>query len=159
MDPGGEARNLRIVAFATHPAWRGRHSRNGTLLDRLLRNATHSHLEPLRAKGLGASDGIDYRTHPEWHEQVLALTNGRVVDHVVAVGGVGTLRRAVEATRVGGQVHLIGVLTGGEINPTPILRRNADVRGDERRDRAASNPSRDRKSPRVSTRRGRRIIT
>jgi NADPH:quinone reductase-like Zn-dependent oxidoreductase len=82
-----------------------------------------------RAKALGASDGINYRTHPEWHEQVLALTNGRGVDHVVEVGGAGTLGRSVEATRVGGQVHLIGVLTGGEINPTPILRRNILLRG------------------------------
>jgi threonine dehydrogenase-like Zn-dependent dehydrogenase len=35
----------------------------------------------------------------------------------------------VEAARIGGQVHLIGVLTGGEINPTPILRRNILLRG------------------------------
>ncbi len=82
-----------------------------------------------RAKALGASDGINYRTHPEWQEQVLALTNGRGVDHVVEVGGAGTLGGSVEATRVGGQVHLIGVLTGGEINPTPILRRNIVLRG------------------------------
>ena len=82
-----------------------------------------------RAKALGASDGINYRNHPEWHEQVLALTGGRGVDHVVEVGGAGTLGRSVEATRLGGQVHLIGVLTGGEINPTPILRRNILLRG------------------------------
>jgi NADPH:quinone reductase-like Zn-dependent oxidoreductase len=82
-----------------------------------------------RAKVLGASDGVNYRTFPEWHEQVLALTGGRGVDHVVEVGGAGTLGRSVEAARLGGQVHLIGVLTGGEINPTPILRRNILVRG------------------------------
>ena len=40
-----------------------------------------------RAKALGASDGINYRQHAEWHEQVLALTGGRGVDHVVEVGG------------------------------------------------------------------------
>jgi len=82
-----------------------------------------------RAKALGASDGVNYQQHPEWNEQVLALTGGRGVDHVVEVGGAGTLGRSVEATRLGGQVHLIGVLTGGEINPTPILRRNILVRG------------------------------
>ena len=82
-----------------------------------------------RAKTLGASDGVNYRQHPEWHEQVLALTHGRGVDHVVEVGGAGTLARSVEAARIGGQVHLIGVLTGGEINPTPILRRNTVLRG------------------------------
>jgi NADPH:quinone reductase-like Zn-dependent oxidoreductase len=82
-----------------------------------------------RVKALGASDGVNYRQHPEWHEQVLALTNDRGVDHVVEVGGAGTLGRSVEAARIGGQVHLIGVLTGGEINPTPILRRNTILRG------------------------------
>jgi NADPH:quinone reductase-like Zn-dependent oxidoreductase len=82
-----------------------------------------------RVKGLGASDGVNYRQQPEWQEQVLALTNGRGVDHVVEVGGAGTLGRSVEAARIGGQVHLIGVLTGGEINPTPILRRNTILRG------------------------------
>jgi len=82
-----------------------------------------------KALGLGASDGINYRDHPEWQERVQALTNGRGVDHVVEVGGAGTLPRSVEAARIGGQVHLIGVLTGGEINPTPILRRNIILRG------------------------------
>ena len=82
-----------------------------------------------RVKALGASDGVNYRAHPEWQEQVQALTGGRGVDHVVEVGGAGTLGRSVEAARIGGQVHLIGVLTGGEINPTPILRRNTVLRG------------------------------
>ncbi|MGE0223037.1 MAG: NAD(P)-dependent alcohol dehydrogenase [Acetobacteraceae bacterium] len=93
--------------------------------------ATSSSDEKLaRAKSLGASDGINYREHPEWHQEVLRLTGGRGVDHVVEVGGAGTLQRSVEAVRMGGQVHLIGVLTGGgEINPTPVLRRNLRLRG------------------------------
>jgi NADPH:quinone reductase-like Zn-dependent oxidoreductase len=84
-----------------------------------------------QARALGASDGINYRQHPEWHQEVLRLTNGRGVDHVVEVGGPGTLSRSIAATRIGGQVHLIGVLTGGEgaIDPTPILRRNTILRG------------------------------
>ena len=81
-----------------------------------------------RAKALGASDGVNYRQHPTGVSGV-ALTGGRGVDHVVEVGGAGTLPRSVEATRIGGQVHLIGVLTGGEINPMPILRRNLLLRG------------------------------
>lgn len=82
-----------------------------------------------QAKALGASDGVNYRTHPDWQIEIQALTNGRGVDHVVEVGGAGTLSRSIEAARIGGQVHLIGVLTGGEINPTPILRRNIVLRG------------------------------
>ena len=92
--------------------------------------ATSSSDEKLaKAKALGASDTVNYKRHPEWQGQVLALTGGRGVDHVVEVGGAGTLGRSVEAARIGGQVHLIGVLTGGEINPTPILRRNTILRG------------------------------
>ncbi len=82
-----------------------------------------------KARALGADDTVNYKRHPEWHERVLELTGGRGVDHVVEVGGAGTLGRSVEAARIGGQVHLIGVLTGGEINPTPILRRNTILRG------------------------------
>ncbi len=93
--------------------------------------ATSSSDEKLaKAKALGASDGVNYRQHPEWQEEVMRLTNGRGVDHVVEVGGAGTLQRSVEAARIGGQVHLIGILTGGgEINPTPVLRRNLLLRG------------------------------
>lgn len=82
-----------------------------------------------QAAALGASDGVNYRQHPDWQHEVLRLTGGRGVDHVVEVGGAGTLPRSVEAARIGGQVHLIGVLTGGEINPTPVLRRNTILRG------------------------------
>ena len=82
-----------------------------------------------QAKKFGASDGVNYRQHPEWHEQVLALTGGRGVDHVVEVGGAGTLPRSIEAARLGGNIHLIGVLTGGEINPTPMMRKTLTVRG------------------------------
>jgi NADPH:quinone reductase-like Zn-dependent oxidoreductase len=82
-----------------------------------------------QVKALGASDGVNYKAHPDWQHEVMALTGGRGVDHVVEVGGAGTLPRSVEASRQGGQIHLIGVLTGGEVNPTPILRRTVTLRG------------------------------
>lgn len=83
-----------------------------------------------QAKALGASDGINYRTHPEWQTVVRDLTGGRGVDHVVEVGGPGTLPRSLEAVRQGGHVHLIGVLTGGgTIDPSIVLRRGVVMRG------------------------------
>lgn len=82
-----------------------------------------------QVKALGASDGINYRHHPEWHIEVQKLTGGIGVDYVVEVGGAGTLQRSMEAVRAGGQVPLIGVLTSGEINPTTMLRRNLTLRG------------------------------
>lgn len=75
-----------------------------------------------RALAMGASDGINYRDVPDWHKPVRELTGGRGVDHVVEVGGAGTLERSLRAVRRGGHVALIGVLSGGgQIDPLPIL--------------------------------------
>jgi NADPH:quinone reductase-like Zn-dependent oxidoreductase len=82
-----------------------------------------------RARALGASDGINYRAQPDWQHPVRELTGGRGADYVVEVGGAGTLSRSIEAARIGGQVGLIGVLTGGQIDPAPIMRRNVTLRG------------------------------
>jgi len=82
-----------------------------------------------RAKALGATHGINYRTTPEWQDAVVQLSGGGV-DHVVAVGGPGTLARSLRAIRVGGRVTLIGVLSGAaEINPMLIFSRRANVQG------------------------------
>lgn len=92
--------------------------------------ATSSSTEKLaRIRALGAAEGINYREQPEWQDAVRELTGGRGVDYVVEVGGAGTLPRSVAAARVGGQVALIGVLTGGQIDPAPIMRRNVTLRG------------------------------
>src|ERR1700692_916309 len=40
-----------------------------------------------RARSLGATAGINYRATPEWDREVLKLTEGRGVDHVLDVGG------------------------------------------------------------------------
>ncbi|MDA8050760.1 MAG: NAD(P)-dependent alcohol dehydrogenase [Rhodospirillales bacterium] len=90
-------------------------------------SSSDAKLERMRA--LGATDLINYRSHPEWEKEVWRLSSGRGVDHVVEVGGAGTLPRSVASARHGGAVHLIGVLTGGEIDPTAILRRSVTVRG------------------------------
>ena len=81
-----------------------------------------------RAKDLGAWATVNYATTPDWDAAVRDLTGGGV-DHVVEVGGAGTLQRSVEAVRIGGRVSLIGVLTGGEINPTPIMRKSIVLQG------------------------------
>lgn len=65
-----------------------------------------------KAKALGADDLINYSKTPEWDKQVLQLTNGKGVDHVIEIGGAGTLERSLSAVRYGGQVHMIGFLAG-----------------------------------------------
>jgi NADPH:quinone reductase-like Zn-dependent oxidoreductase len=83
-----------------------------------------------RARKLGASEGINYKTTPEWGDKVRELTGGRGVDHVVEVGGAGTLGQSLRAVRMGGQISLIGVLSGGgQANPMPILMKNVRVQG------------------------------
>jgi NADPH:quinone reductase-like Zn-dependent oxidoreductase len=83
-----------------------------------------------RAQELGASDGINYKTTQDWDKKVLELTGGRGVDFVVEVGGAGTLPLSMKAVRAGGQISLIGVLTGGgQVNPMPILMRGIRVQG------------------------------
>jgi NADPH:quinone reductase-like Zn-dependent oxidoreductase len=65
-----------------------------------------------RLLALGASDGINYRTMPDWETKVRDLTSGRGVDHVIDVAGNGTIRQSLHATRDGGHVHMVGNLTG-----------------------------------------------
>ncbi len=76
--------------------------------------ATSSSDEKLeRARQLGADYLINYKREPEWAKQVMEVTGGRGVDHVVEVGGPGTLAQSIQAGRIGGHIALIGVLTGG----------------------------------------------
>jgi NADPH:quinone reductase-like Zn-dependent oxidoreductase len=64
-----------------------------------------------RAKALGVDAGVNYREHPEWDRWVMEQTGGRGADLVVEVGGAGTFNRSVRATRIGGAVAQIGVLS------------------------------------------------
>ena len=82
-----------------------------------------------RARSLGAWRTVNYRTTPDWDRAAVELTDGLGVDHVVEVGGAGTLERSIAASRVAGHIALIGVLSGGQINPTPIMRKSLTVHG------------------------------
>jgi NADPH:quinone reductase-like Zn-dependent oxidoreductase len=82
-----------------------------------------------RVLQMGASDGINYKTTPEWANRARELT-GTGVDVVVEVGGAGTLGESLRAVRTGGTIVLIGVLSGvGQMNPLPILMKNVRVQG------------------------------
>ncbi len=94
--------------------------------------ATSSSAEKLaRVLALGASDGINYRTTPQWARRVKELTGGRGVDHVVEVGGSGTLPQSLHAVRVGGHIAMIGVLSGvsAEIATALILQKSVQIHG------------------------------
>ena len=82
-----------------------------------------------RMRDLGAWETINYRTIPDWELEVLDVTDGRGVDHTVEVGGAGTLQKSMSATRFSGSIGVIGILTGGEVDPLAILRRSLRLRG------------------------------
>jgi len=84
-----------------------------------------------RARSLGADGCINYRTSPDWEREVMKLTDGRGVDHVLEVGGSGTLSRSIASVAVGGRIALIGVLTGvgAPGSPYGLLGRQASIHG------------------------------
>jgi NADPH:quinone reductase-like Zn-dependent oxidoreductase len=84
-----------------------------------------------RAKELGADETINYKTSPKWEEKVRELTDGEGVDHVVEVGGSGTMPRSLRAVRMAGVISVIGALTGGDptVSPVPILMNTIRVQG------------------------------
>lgn len=83
-----------------------------------------------RLKQMGAEAVIDYKATPDWDVEAMKLTGNRGVDITVEVGGAGTLPRSFLATRIGGRIAVIGLLTGAAtLDPMPILRRNLRVQG------------------------------
>ena len=77
----------------------------------------------VRARALGAWETINYVTTPDWPDRAVALTGGLGVDHVVELGGPGTMEQSFRAARPGGRVSLIGLLTGFEtkVDPHPAM--------------------------------------
>ena len=84
-----------------------------------------------RARGLGADHTINYRQHPDWGTRVRELIGGRGVDHVIEVGGPGTLGQSIAAVAIGGHIALIGVLTGraGEVATAQLMAKQARLQG------------------------------
>lgn len=83
-----------------------------------------------RAKKLGATDLINYKTTEDWDKKVLELTEKQGVDTIVEVGGAGTMQKSVNAAKVGGHVAVIGVLAGkGDFNPTSLLMKSVRLQG------------------------------
>ena len=82
-----------------------------------------------RATALGADKTINYREVPAWGTAAADLSGGGV-DHVVEVGGAGTLKQSITAVGFGGEIALIGVLTReGDTNPHPLMFKGGSIRG------------------------------
>ncbi len=85
-----------------------------------------------RAKELGADEGIHYRETPDWDREVHRITEKRGVDHVIEVGGPGTLEKSMNSVAAGGCISMIGVLTGFDAPETslfPLVARAVNLNG------------------------------
>ncbi len=84
------------------------------------------------ARSFGAWETINYRSTPDWEKAVWQLTEKRGVDQILEVGGPGTLEKSLGCVAAGGQIALIGVLTGfGAPSGSlfPLVTKNARMDG------------------------------
>lgn len=84
-----------------------------------------------KLKDMGADATINYKTTPDWGQKVQELTGGQGADHIIEVGGPGTLPESIEAVAIGGHISLIGVLTGraGDVPTAKLMARQARLQG------------------------------
>ena len=85
----------------------------------------------VRARRLGAWQEINYLDDRQWGKTARALTGGAGVDHIVEVGGAGTLAQSLQAIRVGGEITLVGVLAGGasQLSIVPVFMKAVRIQG------------------------------
>lgn len=84
-----------------------------------------------RVRLLGADEGINYKTYPNWEERVLELTDGKGVDVTVEVAGGHGLNQSIAATKVKGTIAQVGFLTGQttQLNLMPLIFRQTKLHG------------------------------
>lgn len=83
-----------------------------------------------KLKQLGADGSVNYREMEDWDKAVIDFTGGEGVDHVVEVGGAGTLPKSIGSARIGGHVALIGALTGAAgFNPITVFMKAIRLQG------------------------------
>lgn len=83
-----------------------------------------------RLRELGVVETINYTEHDDWDKAAIELTNRVGVDHVVEVGGAGTLAKSLNAVRIGGHVAMIGALTGAaNFNPVTVFMKAVRLQG------------------------------
>lgn len=99
----------------------------------IVTSSSDEKLEFVRSS-LGADYCINYSKVPDWASKVLELTGGKGVNHIVEIGGIGTIEQSLQAIAPGGVISVVGYLAGCEpaLRPdVPLLAllKNCVVRG------------------------------
>lgn len=83
-----------------------------------------------RAKTLGADIGIN-RSRDDWADAAVDATNGKGVDHILEIAGGPNLANSVKAAAVGGQISVIGIIEGLDLQAPafPLLLKQVVIRG------------------------------
>jgi NADPH:quinone reductase-like Zn-dependent oxidoreductase len=86
-----------------------------------------------KAKALGASAAINYRKFPDWEEQIIELTRGKGVDHVIETIGGENLNRSLAVVKLSGTISFIGLIAGlsAPINTYQFVQKNVQIHGIE----------------------------
>ncbi|KAL3452962.1 hypothetical protein BJX65DRAFT_158306 [Aspergillus insuetus] len=89
-----------------------------------------------QAQQLGADYTINYRTNPNWEEEVMRLTEHHGADIILETGGAQTLKKSFDCIAWGGLIDCIGYLSGKVDAPDDrtnmnllALRRNVTLKG------------------------------
>ncbi|GAA5887413.1 hypothetical protein JCM16303_004275 [Sporobolomyces ruberrimus] len=64
-----------------------------------------------RIKEFGVHETVNYRRNPDWEKEVIEKNGGRGVDHVIEIGGAGTLVRSIRSCVPGGNVWIVGYMS------------------------------------------------
>lgn len=89
-----------------------------------------------KAKSMGADFTVNYRSNPEWQDEVMRITNSVGADIIFECGAAKTLRKSFDSIAFGGCISCIGYLSGKEdeagdrLNTNVLaLRRNVTLKG------------------------------
>ncbi|WP_373230988.1 NAD(P)-dependent alcohol dehydrogenase [Cohnella sp.] len=74
-----------------------------------------------RAISIGADYGINYKQTVDWDKAIVDYTQGRGADHIVDLGGASTVNRSIAALKVGGQISIVGILSGASVEDFAIV--------------------------------------
>jgi NADPH:quinone reductase-like Zn-dependent oxidoreductase len=84
-----------------------------------------------RLIALGAT--LNYLNRPDWSRDVIALTDGRGVEHAIDIGGATTLNQSISSVGMEGVVSIVGLVGGlnAEVNLAEVFQKNLRLEGIE----------------------------